>query len=243
MPLGFAVDGLGLAIVSLADWRVTATGPYPMQSSGARGSPVNQWIWVVLAVVVIAILGFVVFRLLRERRSQRLRTGFGPEYDRTVHEAEDKRSAEAELSQRQKRRSALDIRPLSTESREQYSEQWRQTETHFVDRPVEAVAQADHEVVEVMRARGYPVDDFDRRASDISVDYPDIVENYRAAHDISTRAAAGAASTEDLRVAVIHYRSLFEELLGSDRDDEQLDGDRDPARDSQGPTHTTPEEN
>lgn len=193
----------------------------------------NQWIWVVLAVVVIVVLGLVAFRALRERRTRQLRTGFGPEYDRTVEQAEDKRSAEAELNQRQKRRSAFDIRPLSHESRERYSEEWRQTQARFVDKPVEAVARAEHEVTEVMRERGYPIEDFDQRAADVSVDHPKVVENYRAAHEISARAAAGEASTEDLRVAMIHYRSLFEELLESDGDS---------ARKPDVPNQTTPEE-
>ena len=141
----------------------------------------SQWIWVVLAVVVLAVIGLVAFRVLRERRTRQLRTGFGPEYDRAIDQSEDRRAAETELTQRKKRRSSFDIRPLSPESRERYGDEWRQTQAHFVDEPVEAVALADKEVMQVMRERGYPVEDFDQRAADLSVDHPNVVENYRSA--------------------------------------------------------------
>jgi hypothetical protein len=193
----------------------------------------NNWIWVILAVVVVVLLGLVAFAVLREGRTRRLRTGFGPEYDRTVDRAGDKRSAEAELHQRTKRRSTFDIRSLPPESRERYGQEWHRTQAHFVDEPVDAVASADQEVVQVMRERGYPIEDFEQQAADISVDHPKVVENYRVAHEISTRAAAGEATTEDLRVAMVHYRALFEDLLESDGDQAQA---------SQVPNQTTPEE-
>ncbi len=178
----------------------------------------NTWLWLVLLVVVVAVLGFVVLVVLQKRRTERLRTGFGPEYDRTLNDTGDRRQAEAELTQRAKRRSSFEVRPLPPEVRDRYSREWEHTQAHFVDEPLDAVARADQEIMQVMRERGYPVEDFDQRAADISVDHPKVVEGYRAAHDVATRAAAGDATTEDLRVAMVHYRSLFEDLLNTDDD-------------------------
>ena len=185
----------------------------------------NTWVWLVLAALAVAVLGFVVLVVLPKRRSDRLRTGFGPEYDRTVDATGDKRQAEAELTQRANRRSSYEIRPLQPEAREAYKREWERTQAHFVDEPVDAVARADQEIMRVMRERGYPVEDFDQRAADISVDHPKVVEGYRTAHQVATRAAAGEATTEDLRMAMVHYRALFQDLLVAD--DEQPQQARD----------------
>jgi hypothetical protein len=172
----------------------------------------SVWIWVVIGLVVLAALAFVAYRWMASRR---LRDRFGDEYDRTVAETGSKRTAEGELRERQKRRSELDITELSPESRERYRTFWTQIQASFVDRPAQSVRQADDLVSAVMQERGYPVEDFEQRAADVSVDHPDVVTNFRAAHAISLASDNDKASTEDLRQAMVHYRALFEELLGT----------------------------
>jgi hypothetical protein len=176
--------------------------------------PVWGWILIIVAVVVIA--GAIWYALSR-RRTTALRNTFGPEYDRSVNEADSRRRAESELEQRRERREQLDIRPLTAAARTRYEERWREIQLRFVDDPGGAVADADQAVILVMRERGYPMDDFEQRAADISVDHPKVVQNYRAAHGIALANDHGAASTEDLRQATVYYRSLFEELLGADQ--------------------------
>jgi hypothetical protein len=171
-------------------------------------------VWWVLAAIVAVMLIFVLGAVaLGRRRSARLRESFGPEYDRTLERHDDQREAEAELQRRRNRHRRLDIRPLTPEAREAYAARWTETERGFVDAPASAVEQADALLAEVMRERGYPVDDFAQRAADLSVDHPETVEHYRAAHAISLASAADAADTEDLRSAMVHYRALFDELL------------------------------
>ena len=170
--------------------------------------------WVLIVVLLIALVVASVV-IVRQRRSQQLQEGFGPEYGRTLAERGDRREAETELRERRERRDQLEIRELAPEACDRYADRWRGAQRTFVDQPVAAVGEADALVIEVMRERGYPVeDDFDRRAADISVDHPVVVENYRSAHEISGRAVRNEASTEDLRQAMIHFRALFEELLG-----------------------------
>jgi FtsZ-interacting cell division protein ZipA len=172
---------------------------------------------VVVAIVVIAlVVGALV--LARQRRSQQLQEGFGPEYDRTLEErGGDRRETEAELLERRQRRQQFEIRELEPAARDQYAERWRAAQRRFVDQPGPAVGEADALVMEVMRDRGYPVaEEFDQRAADVSVDHPEVVEHYRAAHGISGRATTGETSTEDLRQAMVHFRALFVELLGAD---------------------------
>src|SRR5215467_14664814 len=164
-----------------------------------------------IAVVVIAAIAFVTSR---RRRSQKLRERFGPEYDRVVQQEGDPRRAEGVLEFRQKRRDKFHIRPLPAADRSSYTMRWNEVQARFVDDPRGAVTVADSLVTDVMQARGYPIGEFDQRAADLSVDYPQIVDNYRAAHDIARRHSAGKANTEDLRQAMVHYRALFEELLG-----------------------------
>ena len=168
--------------------------------------------WVVAAVIIAlgVVAGAVAFR---RQRSARLREGFGPEYDRTLEEHGDQRAAEEDLRRRRERRRALDIRPLTATKRDRYAERWSATQRRFVDAPASAVGEADGLVAEVMRERGYPVDDFEQRAADVSVDHPQTVEHYRRAHAIAVDSAQGRADTEDLRQALVHFRALFDDLL------------------------------
>jgi len=180
----------------------------------------DAWVWIVIAVVLILLLGAVAWAVSRERRTTRLREQFGPEYDRTVGVTDSRRDAETELDARRERRAALDIHPLTAASRDRYAEAWRGVQSGFVDEPAASLAEADRLVLIVMRERGYPMDDFEQRAADISVDHPQVVEHYRAAHAISERTNAQQATTEDMRQGLVHYRALFEDLLGVD--EEQL---------------------
>jgi len=170
-------------------------------------------IWVLVGVIVV-LLAVVGLLLVRQRRSRQLKQDFGPEYRRTVAERGDQRAAEKELADRRRRVEKFEIRPLDPASRERYSERWSATQREFVDEPAAAVGEAHALVQEVMRERGYPVeDDFEQRAADISVEHPTVVENYRAAHQISVRARDGGASTEQLRQSMVHFRALFDDLL------------------------------
>jgi hypothetical protein len=175
----------------------------------------STWVWIVIIAAVVLALLLIAAAVMRRRqqRSAELREGFGPEYDRTVEDTGSRRRAEAELAERQERREELDIRPLTPAARDRYMDRWRDTQTHFVDDPGSSVGGADSLVQEVMRERGYPTDDFEQRAADISVDHPHIVEHYRSAHEIALAHERGEASTEDLRQSLVHYRALFEELL------------------------------
>jgi hypothetical protein len=165
---------------------------------------------IVLAVIIAAAL---VFTTIRKRRSAKLRERFGPEYDRVVRKEGDAKKAEQVLEFRQKHRAKYKIRPLSPTDRSSFMYRWNEVQSRFVDDPKGAVTLADSLVTDVMQARGYPIADFEQQAADISVDHPVVVENYRAAHDIALRHGRGEASTEDLRTAMVHYRSLFQELL------------------------------
>ena len=171
------------------------------------------WAWIVIAVAAVALVALLAVAALTRRRTSELRERFGPEYDRTVEERGGRRPAEAELASRVERRERLEIRHLSSESRERYLESWQQVQAEFVDEPAGAVNKADRLVTAVMDDRGYPMDEFERRAADISVDYPQVVERYRSAHGIARKNEEGEATTEDLRQAMKHYRALFEELL------------------------------
>ena len=181
--------------------------------------------WVLVGVVVV-LLVVIALLLLRQQRSRQLKEDFGPEYRRAVAQHGDQRSAEKELTDRRRRVQKFEIRPLAPASRERYSERWRATQRQFVDEPVAAVGEAHALVQEVMHERGYPVeDDFEQRAADISVEHPNLVENYRAAHQISLEARNGKASTEQLRQSMVHFRALFEDLL-TPGDDERADASR-----------------
>jgi hypothetical protein len=166
------------------------------------------WVWVVI-VVAAAIVLVTVWAGLRARRSRELKERFGPEYDRVAADAPTRREAEAELREREQRRDELEIRPLDPALQDRYRAQWQEVQARFVDDPGDAVTDADRLIQVVMRERGYPVEDFDTRAADLSVDHPDVVERYRAAHAIAVAHERGNASTEDLRHALRHYRALF----------------------------------
>ncbi|HXE93692.1 MAG TPA: hypothetical protein VN544_07720 [Gaiellaceae bacterium] len=185
----------------------------------------NTWVWIAIAVVAAIIIVGVLWSASRSRRTRSLQDRFGPEYDRELEKAGGRREAERELAEREKRHDELELRPLSDDARDRYIEEWQKTQLRFVDDPTGAVSEADDLVQRVMRDRGYPVDDFDQRAADISVEHPELVERYRTANGIARASERGEASTEDLRHSVRHYRALFVELLevGDDDQGENVD--------------------
>lgn len=166
----------------------------------------------IVIIVAIIIVAAAFWYFLERRRTERLRTKFGPEYDRTVSEA-GRRRGESILEHRSERVRKFTIRSLTNDERERFAAEWRREQARFVDDPKGAVTSADRLVMELMRTRGYPMGEFDQRAEDISVDHPEVVQNYRAAHAIALRESRGQATTEDLRQAMVHYRALFEDLL------------------------------
>ncbi len=169
---------------------------------------------VVLVVVLVAVLFAAGWFLGGQARSRRLRNRFGPEYDRHLENAENRRAAERELAEREKRHATLSLRPLSDTDRAHYTEQWARVQEHFVDAPAEAVAAAEELVHTVMRECGYPMEGFEQQAADLSVEHADVVDGYRAAHEIRGR----QATTEELRTAMLHYRTMFRELAGPGED-------------------------
>ena len=184
----------------------------------------DAWVWIVIAaVVVIAIVAIVAIVARQQRRRAELKDSFGPEYEREVAREGDVSRGESDLMARRERLNKLDIRPLSPSSRDAYTRNWEQTQARFVDDPAGTLGQADALIIAVMQERGYPMDDFEQRAADISVDHPDVVQHYRSAHDISTRvgddrdgsvgSGVSNVSTEDMRQGFVHYRALFAELL------------------------------
>lgn len=168
---------------------------------------------IIILILVVIVVAAVALSVLRDRRSRRLRSQFGPEYDRALQESGSRSKAEESLVQRQRRLEKLHIHPLSPEERDRFAAQWHETQSRFVDDPDGSIHGADRLVFEVMRARGYPMADFEHRAEDISVNHPHVVRNYRSAHDIAIRQEKGQASTEDLRQAMVYYRDLFDELI------------------------------
>jgi hypothetical protein len=167
---------------------------------------------IIVAVVVLVVVAIIAV-YARRRRTEKLRSRFGPEYERSVAETGDRSRAEAQLEHREERVKKFDLRPLSAEDRSRFTEQWDRVQAHFVDAPAGAVAEADQLLGDIMATCGYPMGDFEQRAADISVEHPVVVQNYRAAHDIAIRQAKGQATTEDLRRSMIHYRALFEDLV------------------------------
>ncbi|MDT7600523.1 MAG: hypothetical protein QOK26_2600 [Pseudonocardiales bacterium] len=168
---------------------------------------------IIIAVIVILAIGAAIYRLTQKRRSDRLHERFGPEYDRAVERADDRRGAESELLEREKRHKELELRTLDAGQQRQFEQRWSDVQRDFVDGPAQAVRHADRLVVDVMSARGYPVDDFDQRADDLSVKYPKVTQHYREARRIARANERGEASTEELRTAVTSYRSLVDALL------------------------------
>jgi hypothetical protein len=176
------------------------------------------WIWIVIIIAVVAVVALGAM-VARNRRTAMLRDRFGPEYDRTVANRDDRRAAETELLARQKQRAQFDVRPLPEADRLRFTAEWRDLQEGFLDEPAQSVAAADALITRVMEARGYPMRDFDAQTELVSVDYPETVENYRFAHAVQLRAQDQQASTEELREATLRYRSLFDELLRPDGDD------------------------
>ena len=170
-----------------------------------------------LIIVVAALIVIAAIVVARSRRRQHLKQQFGPEYDRTLMMHGDSRQAEAVLIEREKRVEKFTLRPLSPVDRQRFAAEWTAVQNRFVDDPSMAVTQADKLVNTVMAARGYPMADFEQRAADISVNYPTVVQNYRSARELSLRHAQGQATTEDLRQAMVYFRSLFDELLESNK--------------------------
>ena len=180
---------------------------------------------VVLVLVLLVVAAIVAALVAQSRKRKRLQSTFGPEYDRTVESSNRRRDAERELAEREQRRRELDIRPLPAEDRRVFSERWRSTQADFVDQPEHAVRQADALVTEVMGRRGYPVGDFEQMSRDVSVDHATVVQEYRAAHEISELNDRDGATTEQLRQAMVHYRALFTDLLSDSDDDRHGDSD------------------
>ena len=174
----------------------------------------STWLWVVLIIAIAVVAVLILATAIRSRRTERLKEGFGPEYERTVNRAGDREAAESELRDRQARHDELELRPLAPLARKGFMDAWRGTQAEFVDDPVVAISDADRLIQSVMRDRGYPVEDFDDRAALVSVDHPVVVERYRRAHAIAVANAEGETDTEDLRIAMQDYRALFEELVG-----------------------------
>jgi hypothetical protein len=170
---------------------------------------------VILVLVVTGVILGVIFAG-RRKRSDKFHERFGDEYDHTVQTMGDEKKAQVELNERQKHVDTLDIRPLSVTERERYQADWSTIQSEFVDKPGQAIVKADHLIIEVMQLRAYPVSDFDQRAADISISYPTLVSNYRAAREIAIKNEQHKADTEELRQAMIYYRSLFEELIGTE---------------------------
>ena len=169
--------------------------------------------WLMVIVLALAIGAGAAWFALGYRRRRHLSDRFGPEYERTVAATEHRREAEAELERRERRVESLAIRPLDPSDRLRFAEEWRRVQARFVDEPAAAVEEGDRLIQEVMAARGYPVGDFERRAEDLSVDHPRVVQNYRAGRDLALSSRAGTADTEDLRRAMKHYGELFDELV------------------------------
>jgi hypothetical protein len=177
----------------------------------------NSTYILIAVVLILVIMGAILAPVFaRRKRSDKFHDKFGPEYDRTVETAGNEKKAQKELGERQKHVDTLNIRPLSISERERYQSEWTAVQSKFVDQPAQATLDADHLIMEVMQIRNYPVSDFDQRAADISVNYPTLVSNYRAAREIAIKNKNHTANTEDLRQAMIYYHSLFKELVGTE---------------------------
>jgi hypothetical protein len=173
----------------------------------------STWLWIVVVAAVVLIAVLIMSTAIRSRRSERLREGFGPEYDRTVERAGSREAAETDLRRRQARHDELELKPLAPLARKGFMDAWQGTQAEFVDDPAVAISDADRLIQNVMRDRGYPVEDFNDRAAIVSVDHPEVVERYRRAHAIAVANAGAGTGTEDLRIAMQDYRALFVVLV------------------------------
>lgn len=176
---------------------------------------------IIVAVLALVVGGLLGMAVMRAQRTRRLKDRFGPEYERTMERAGDKRHAEQELEERIEHVHQLNIRPLSEEEVNRYSLEWQETQREFVDEPLAALQKADRLIREVMKARGYPVEDFEQRVADISVDYPELVSDYRGMHRIAIK-EKGNVDTEEMRQAMVHGRALFENLTTQKTRDDQV---------------------
>jgi len=183
------------------------------------------WLIVLIVVVAVAVLGAVIWLVTQEMQRKRLQQRFGPEYERVVNESDNPRAAQRELAERERRHKELDIRPLSASARERYAREWAQVQEKFVDQPAEAVSEADRLLVALMGERGYPTEGYEQQVTDLSVRHAKTLEHYRAAH--TTQQKSDGASTEDLRDAMVRYRTVFEDLLTDGADDEHHNRDHD----------------
>jgi hypothetical protein len=186
------------------------------------------WLIVVIVIVAVAVLGAVIWLVTQEMQRKRLQQRFGPEYDRAVKESDNPRAAQRELAERERRHKELDIRPLSASARERYTQQWAHVQEEFVDHPATAVEEADRLLVALMAERGYPTEGYEQQLQDLSVRHAKTLEHYRAAH--ATQQKRDGASTEDLRDAMVRYRTVFEDLLTDgtgEGDDDRHDHDHD----------------
>jgi len=168
---------------------------------------------IILIILLVAVAGIAIMVWLQRESARKLRNRFGPEYDRVARE--NPRKAETILHEREKRIAKFEIRPLSREQSEQFAAEWRRVQEHFVDDPRGAASDADRLIDQVLEERGYPVGDFEQQADDLSVEHAQVVEHYRIAHDIVSRNRKDATNTEQLRLAMQHYRALFEDLLNT----------------------------
>jgi len=175
--------------------------------------------WIVIAALVVIAIAAVAWMYTMRQRRERLRARFGPEYDRTLRETGAPSKADAVLAERARRVEKMQIRPIPADQSESFTREWRRVQGMFVDDPDGAVSAADRLVTAVMAARGYPLEDFETRAADLSVDHPRVVENYRAARALADRRRRGEAGTEELRQAVVNYRALFEDLLETPKEE------------------------
>jgi hypothetical protein len=204
-----------------------------------KESAVDSTVIVLVIVVVVLLIALIAagVMLAKRRRTERLQEHYGPEYERSLGETGDRRAAEAQLTEREKRHRDLDIRDLRSEERDRFAASWADIQREFVDDPKRAVRDADGLVLDIMRTRGYPVGDdggdFERRAEDISVEHPDVVQHYREAHAVRDATERGDVDTENQRAAVTSYRSLVDALLGS-RDDRSHDRSHDRGHDDRG---------
>jgi hypothetical protein len=183
------------------------------------------WQIALIVIAALVVVGAVAWMMNQRKRTEHLTERYGPEYERTLETAGTKREAERELEQREERVNQYEIKTLSPEQRDRYLAKWKETQAEFVDDPSGAIAQADTLVQDVMGERGYPMGDFEQRSADISVDHPHVVEEYRAAHTIAERHASDGVETEDLRQAMVHYRTLFDDLLETDEADPEPEGE------------------
>lgn len=177
----------------------------------------DAWLIAVIIVLLLVAVGVIAYATMRTRGtgSRRLKERFGPEYDRVVEGREDRSEGERELRRRLERHEQLEIRDLTAEQRERYTNQWGDVQRRFVDHPQDAIGEADRLITQVMRDRGYPTEHFDQKIEDLSVDHAEAINSYRQAHEVADRHERTGVSTDELRLAMQHYRSVFEDLVGT----------------------------